>query len=129
VSTAIALRDLRKVYGDVAAVDRVDVEIADGEFFSLIGPSGCGKTTTLRMIAGLVEPTEGVIEVHGRDVTTLRPHKRPVNTVFQQYALFPLGVASSTSTSATSRTVISSGRSLIWATWFPSWRGSPCRSR
>jgi len=89
VSTAIALRDLRKVYGDVAAVDRVDVEIADGEFFSLIGPSGCGKTTTLRMIAGLVDPTEGVIEVHGRDVTTLRPHKRPVNTVFQQYALFP----------------------------------------
>jgi putative spermidine/putrescine transport system ATP-binding protein len=88
VRTAIALRDLRKVYGDVAAVDRVDVEIADGEFFSLIGPSGCGKTTTLRMIAGLVEPTEGVIEVHGRDVTTLRPHKRPVNTVFQQYALF-----------------------------------------
>jgi spermidine/putrescine transport system ATP-binding protein len=89
VSTAIALRDLRKVYGDVAAVDRVDVEIADGEFFSLIGPSGCGKTTTLRMIAGLVDPTEGLIEVHGRDVTTLRPHKRPVNTVFQQYALFP----------------------------------------
>ncbi len=89
MSTAIALRDLRKVYGDVAAVDRVDVEIADGEFFSLIGPSGCGKTTTLRMIAGLVDPTEGVIEVHGRDVTTLRPHKRPVNTVFQQYALFP----------------------------------------
>jgi spermidine/putrescine transport system ATP-binding protein len=89
VSTAIALKGLRKVYGDVAAVDRVDVEVADGEFFSLIGPSGCGKTTTLRMIAGLVEPTEGVIEVHGRDVTTLRPHKRPVNTVFQQYALFP----------------------------------------
>ncbi len=89
MSVAISLRGLRKVYGDVPAVDRVDVEIADGEFFSLIGPSGCGKTTTLRMIAGLVDPTEGVIEVHGRDVTTLRPHKRPVNTVFQQYALFP----------------------------------------
>ena len=73
----------------MAAVDRVDLEIADGEFFSLIGPSGCGKTTTLRMIAGLVDPTEGVIEVHGRDVTTLPPHQRPVNTVFQQYALFP----------------------------------------
>ena len=55
----------------------------------MIGPSGCGKTTTLRMIAGLVEPSEGRIEVHGRDVTGLRPHKRPVNTVFQQYALFP----------------------------------------
>jgi spermidine/putrescine transport system ATP-binding protein len=89
VSVAVALRGLRKVYGDVAAVERVDVEVADGEFFSLIGPSGCGKTTTLRMIAGLVEPSAGTIEVHGRDVTTLRPHKRPVNTVFQQYALFP----------------------------------------
>ena len=89
VGPAVALRSLRKVYGDVAAVERVDVEVADGEFFSLIGPSGCGKTTTLRMIAGLVEPTEGLIEVHGRDITTLRPHKRPVNTVFQQYALFP----------------------------------------
>jgi spermidine/putrescine transport system ATP-binding protein len=89
MSTAVALRDLRKSYGDVAAVEHVDVEIADGEFFSLIGPSGCGKTTTLRMIAGLVEPSSGAIEVHGRDVTKLPPHKRPVNTVFQQYALFP----------------------------------------
>ena len=75
--------------GDLHAVDGVDLEIGDGEFFSLIGPSGCGKTTTLRMIAGLVEPTDGRIEVHGRDVTALRAHKRPVNTVFQQYALFP----------------------------------------
>jgi spermidine/putrescine transport system ATP-binding protein len=85
----VALIGLRRTYGPVMAVDRIDVEIADGEFFSLIGPSGCGKTTTLRMIAGLVEPTEGRIEVHGRDITSLRPHKRPVNTVFQQYALFP----------------------------------------
>jgi spermidine/putrescine transport system ATP-binding protein len=85
----VALIGLRRTYGAVTAVDRIDVEIADGEFFSMIGPSGCGKTTTLRMIAGLVEPTEGRIEVHGRDVTGLRPHKRPVNTVFQQYALFP----------------------------------------
>jgi spermidine/putrescine transport system ATP-binding protein len=73
----------------VCAVDGVDVEVGDGEFFSLIGPSGCGKTTTLRMIAGLVDPSEGRIEVHGRDVTNIRPHRRPVNTVFQQYALFP----------------------------------------
>jgi spermidine/putrescine transport system ATP-binding protein len=89
MTCAVALIGLRRTYGPVIAVDRVDVEIADGEFFSMIGPSGCGKTTTLRMIAGLVEPTEGRIEVHGRDVTSLRPHKRPVNTVFQQYALFP----------------------------------------
>jgi spermidine/putrescine transport system ATP-binding protein len=86
---AVALKGLRKTYGGVVAVERMDAEIAEGEFFSMIGPSGCGKTTTLRMIAGLVEPTEGTIEVHGRDVTQLRPHKRPVNTVFQQYALFP----------------------------------------
>jgi spermidine/putrescine transport system ATP-binding protein len=88
-AVAVSLMGLRRTYGSVVAVDRIDVEIADGEFFSMIGPSGCGKTTTLRMIAGLVEPTEGRIEVHGRDVTLLRPHKRPVNTVFQQYALFP----------------------------------------
>ena len=86
---AVRLVSLRRAYGDVLAVDGIDVEIAEGEFFSLIGPSGCGKTTTLRMIAGLVEPSEGRIEVHGRDVTALRPHRRPVNTVFQQYALFP----------------------------------------
>ena len=85
----VRLTGLRRDYGDLHAVDGVDLDIGDGEFFSMIGPSGCGKTTTLRMIAGLVEPTEGRIEVHGRDVTTLRAHKRPVNTVFQQYALFP----------------------------------------
>jgi spermidine/putrescine transport system ATP-binding protein len=86
---AVRLIGLRRRYDEVVAVDGIDLEIGDGEFFSLIGPSGCGKTTTLRMIAGLVEPTEGRIEVHGRDVTTVRPHRRPVNTVFQQYALFP----------------------------------------
>jgi spermidine/putrescine transport system ATP-binding protein len=86
---AVRLVSLRRAYGDVQAVDGIDVEIGEGEFFSLIGPSGCGKTTTLRMIAGLVEPSEGRIEVHGRDVTSMRPHRRPVNTVFQQYALFP----------------------------------------
>jgi spermidine/putrescine transport system ATP-binding protein len=86
---AVRLISLRRAYGDVQAVDGIDVQIGDGEFFSLIGPSGCGKTTTLRMIAGLVEPSGGRIEVRGRDVTALRPHRRPVNTVFQQYALFP----------------------------------------
>ena len=86
---AVKLIGLRRRYDEVIAVDGIDLEIGDGEFFSLIGPSGCGKTTTLRMIAGLVEPSDGRIEVHGRDVTDVRPHKRPVNTVFQQYALFP----------------------------------------
>src|ERR1700744_1476963 len=80
---AVRLVDLYRSYGDVKAVDGIDVEIGDGEFFSLIGPSGCGKTTTLRMIAGLVDPTSGRIEVSGRDVTSLRPHRRPVNTGFQ----------------------------------------------
>jgi spermidine/putrescine transport system ATP-binding protein len=88
-AVALGLHGLRRTYGETVAVDRLDAEIVDGEFFSLIGPSGCGKTTTLRMIAGLVAPTEGRIEVHGRDITDLRAHKRPVNTVFQQYALFP----------------------------------------
>ena len=88
-AVAVALRGLECSYGGVRAVAGIDVEVGDGEFFSLIGPSGCGKTTTLRMIAGLVEPTAGSIEVHGRDVTRLRPHRRPVNTVFQHYALFP----------------------------------------
>ncbi len=86
---AVRLVGLRRTYGDVVAVDGVDIEIGDGEFFSMIGPSGCGKTTTLRMIAGLVDPSDGRIEVHGRDVTRLRAHRRPVNTVFQHYALFP----------------------------------------
>jgi len=88
-TVAVRLSGLECRYGGVLAVAGIDVEIGDGEFFSLIGPSGCGKTTTLRMIAGLVEPSAGHIEVHGRDVTRLRPHRRPVNTVFQHYALFP----------------------------------------
>lgn len=86
---AVRLVDLYRTYGDVAAVKGISVDIGDGEFFSLIGPSGCGKTTTLRMVAGLVDPSGGRIEVHGRDVTHVKPHRRPVNTVFQQYALFP----------------------------------------
>jgi spermidine/putrescine transport system ATP-binding protein len=74
---------------DVKAVDRVDLRIAEGEFFSLLGPSGCGKTTTLRMIAGFEEPTSGQILLHGRDVVGVPPFRRDVNMVFQQYALFP----------------------------------------
>ena len=70
-------------------MDHIDLEVQDGEFFSLLGPSGCGKTTTLRMIGGFEQPTSGLIELQGQDVTWLPPYKRNVNTVFQNYALFP----------------------------------------
>jgi spermidine/putrescine transport system ATP-binding protein len=73
----------------VAAVRGIDLQIAEGEFFSLLGPSGCGKTTTMRMIAGFEEPTRGAIRLHGQDVTGVVPNKRDVNMVFQSYALFP----------------------------------------
>jgi putative spermidine/putrescine transport system ATP-binding protein len=85
----VRLVDLRKVYGDVVAVAGIDLEIARGEFFTLLGPSGSGKTTTLRMIAGFEDPDAGRVELAGRDVTGLPPYDRPVNTVFQDYALFP----------------------------------------
>jgi spermidine/putrescine transport system ATP-binding protein len=88
-AVAVRLVDVVKRFGDVAAVDHIDLEVQDGEFFSLLGPSGCGKTTTLRMIAGFEEPTSGVIELQGEDVTWLPPFRRNVNTVFQNYALFP----------------------------------------
>jgi putative spermidine/putrescine transport system ATP-binding protein len=85
----IRLRDLRKVYGDVHAVDGVDLDIASGEFFTMLGPSGSGKTTTLRLIAGFELPDEGTVELAGRDVSQDPPYARDVNTVFQDYALFP----------------------------------------
>jgi putative spermidine/putrescine transport system ATP-binding protein len=80
---------VRKRYGDVAAVDGVDLDVARGEFFTMLGPSGSGKTTTLRMIAGFERPDEGRIELAGVDVSGRPPFDRPVNTVFQDYALFP----------------------------------------
>ena len=86
---AVTLTGITKRFGDVVAVDDVDLQIADGEFFALLGPSGCGKTTTLRMIAGLEFPTEGSLRIFGQEVGTLPPNRRPVNTVFQSYALFP----------------------------------------
>jgi spermidine/putrescine transport system ATP-binding protein len=86
---AIVLEAVSKQFGGHAAVSDVNLSIQDGEFFSLLGPSGCGKTTTLRMIAGFVEPDEGRILLQGKDVTTVPPNRRPVNMVFQQYALFP----------------------------------------
>jgi putative spermidine/putrescine transport system ATP-binding protein len=85
----ISVRRLTKRYGDVVAVDGVDLDIAAGEFFTMLGPSGSGKTTTLRMIAGFEMPDEGTIELAGEDVSRLPPYDRPVNTVFQDYALFP----------------------------------------
>ncbi len=86
---AVTITGVTKRFGDVVAVDNVNLEIADGEFFAMLGPSGCGKTTTLRMIAGLEFPTEGSLKIFGDEVGTLPPNKRPVNTVFQNYALFP----------------------------------------
>ncbi len=86
---AVRLDNVRKTYGGVVAVDRVDLSIATDEFFTMLGPSGSGKTTCLRMIAGFERPDEGVIELGGRDVTRVPPYDRDVNTVFQDYALFP----------------------------------------
>ncbi len=85
----IRLQGVRKVYGDVVAVASIDLEIANGEFFTMLGPSGSGKTTTLRMIAGFELPDAGTIELGGQDVGSLAPYDREVNTVFQDYALFP----------------------------------------
>ncbi len=85
----IRIRGLVKRFGDVAAVDGVDLDISRGEFFTMLGPSGSGKTTTLRMIAGFELPDEGSIELGGEDVSGLPPFARDVNTVFQDYALFP----------------------------------------
>jgi putative spermidine/putrescine transport system ATP-binding protein len=80
---------LRKTYGDVVALDRIDLEVGAGEFFTLLGPSGSGKTTTLRLIGGFERPDSGAVELDGRDVTREPPYQREVNTVFQDYALFP----------------------------------------
>ena len=88
-SSAISLRGLRKVFGAVTAVDGIDLEIADGEFFAMLGPSGSGKTTVLRLVAGFERPTSGAVLLGGRDVTSDPPFARDLNTVFQDYALFP----------------------------------------
>ena len=86
---AVSLRDLRKQFGDVVAVDGVTLDVQEGEFLTLLGPSGSGKTTVLRMIAGFERPTAGRVELNGVDVTDLPAAQRNVNTVFQDYALFP----------------------------------------
>jgi spermidine/putrescine transport system ATP-binding protein len=86
---SVRLQGVSKAFGDLVAVDDLDLDIGQGEFFTLLGPSGCGKTTTLRMIAGFEEPTSGTVLIDGQDVVALPAHKRPTNTVFQSYALFP----------------------------------------
>jgi len=85
----VQLEGVTKKFGGFRAVDDLDLEIANGEFFTMLGPSGCGKTTTLRMIAGFEQPTSGKVKIDGVDVAGEPPHKRPTNTVFQSYALFP----------------------------------------
>lgn len=85
----LELVGIQKRFPGFTAIENLDLTIPAGSFFALLGPSGCGKTTTLRLVAGLEEPTEGQIRIGGTDVTALKPHKRPVNTVFQSYALFP----------------------------------------
>ena len=92
MTTAISARSLRKVYPGnppVEALGQIDIDIADNEFFTLLGPSGCGKTTLLRLIAGFEHPTSGTLEMFGESLAEAPPHKRMINTVFQNYALFP----------------------------------------
>ncbi|MGB0389414.1 MAG: ABC transporter ATP-binding protein, partial [Ardenticatenaceae bacterium] len=89
MSTSVKLEQVTKRFGDFVAVDSMTLEVGDGEFFSLLGPSGCGKTTTLRMVAGFEQPSEGQIYIMGEPVAGIPAYRRPVNTVFQNYALFP----------------------------------------
>src|SRR5262249_16423179 len=85
----LVLSNVTKRFGSFTAVDGLSLTVPQGAFFALLGASGCGKTTTLRTVAGLEEPTAGTIRLGEQEITTLRPYKRPVNTVFQSYALFP----------------------------------------
>ncbi len=88
-SSGVELSNVSKRFGEVLAVDDLSLDLGRGEFFTLLGPSGCGKTTTLRMIAGFEQPDAGEVRIEGEDVAGLPPHRRPTNTVFQSYALFP----------------------------------------
>ena len=88
-STAVLFRGVKRYFGTVKAVDGVDLDVVAGEFFAMLGPSGSGKTTCLRLVAGFDQPTEGHIEIFGEAVEGVPAYRRPVNTVFQDYALFP----------------------------------------
>ena len=88
-SSELVIAGVTKQFGDFLAVDGLSLTVPEGAFFALLGPSGCGKTTTLRMVAGLETPTSGSIRLGALDITDLKPYRRPVNTVFQSYALFP----------------------------------------
>ena len=88
-NTIISLRSVCKVFDEVTVVDDFNLDVRKGEFITILGPSGCGKTTTLRMIAGFELPSSGQILLNGEDIANWPPYKRPVNTVFQHYALFP----------------------------------------
>jgi ABC-type sugar transport system ATPase subunit len=85
----IEIKNVSKSYGDNVIIENLNLYINKGEFVTVLGPSGCGKSTTLRMVAGFEIPTSGEILLNGKDITNLPPHKRPINTVFQRYALFP----------------------------------------
>ena len=89
MTTAVRFRGVSRHFGSIRAVDRVTLDVASGEFFAMLGPSGSGKTTCLRLIAGFETPTEGEIEIFGQPSSRIPPYRRPVNTVFQDYALFP----------------------------------------
>ncbi|UUM10825.1 ABC transporter ATP-binding protein [Proteiniclasticum sp. QWL-01] len=89
MAVQIELKDIRKTYGDQTVLEHLNLEIQEGEFITLLGPSGCGKTTTLRIIGGFETPDRGQVLFNGQDITLLPPHLRPVNTLFQQYSLFP----------------------------------------
>ena len=89
MTLAVQFTDVSRLFGEVKAVDRVSIDIQDGEFFSMLGPSGSGKTTCLRLIAGFEQPSNGSIRIHGEEAAGLPPYQRDVNTVFQDYALFP----------------------------------------
>lgn len=88
--TLLSLSNLSKQFGGKTVLDGLDLEIYDGEFITLLGPSGCGKTTLLRLMAGFEHPDEGTITLSGEDLTHIAPENRPLNTVFQHYALFPI---------------------------------------
>ena len=89
-SPIISIRNVTKSFGKLKAVDNVSLDVLTNEFFALLGPSGCGKTTLLRMIAGFSSPSVGQILIDGKDMAAIAPDKRPVNMVFQSYAVFPI---------------------------------------